>query len=466
VTSPSLLEALYIAALLSARRDLSYRTRAMVIARALSLGPDSAASIEALYQAFRDSGLVLDRSWRPYRTQADAAKAKAEQWSRRGVYIIPARSIKAPDASRHNLPEVLFARGDPLILDEEAACIVNSRKARRVDPNDPWIPATISLFQLASKRVRTFVSSYGTLSYGLVSTLTQRSPHSLVIVCDGVLPFMEASERVEDFLERHEDLFSPNHTLFLSPYPPGSLPPAPARWKERDGLVVALSSQVFVAAIRKGGTMDEIVRTACTRPIDIVVMQPEKITPTTSGNLRVLNHPSVARIEPISIQTQPHPAEESGDVFRGSVQPKRRDLRLREWPEQGSHLIHYTRSCSCPWPGQTWGAYCKSLIDHREDAAHTGFHTLLHILEEGRIRASHRLTRGAVPVVSFTECLPRELEGIMKWRRGLIRWSFEPYGIGVAKEALLHLGVSRVIYGDEDDFRNVPQDDKCLFQLR
>jgi hypothetical protein len=68
-------------------------------------------------------------------------------------------------------------------------------------------------------------------------------------------------------------------------------------------------------------------------------------------------------------------------------------------------------------------------------------------------------------VVSFTECRPDELESLIKWRPGLIRWSFEAYGIAVQKEAFLNPTPVPVIYGGEEIFRDLPVERKYLFQL-
>ena len=75
------------------------------------------------------------------------------------------------------------------------------------------------------------------------------------------------------------------------------------------------------------------------------------------------------------------------------------------------------------------------------------------------------MIRGSTPAVSFTERPPHELEDIVRWHRGLIRWSFEPYGIAVLKDTLLTLGVKQVIYGEEHVFRELPKAETFRFQL-
>ena len=119
-----------------------------------------------------------------------------------------------------------------------------------------------------------------------------------------------------------------------------------------------------------------------------------------------------------------------------------------------------------PGPGKQLPEYCQSLIEGQKGACHTAFDTLVHILEERLIRASSRLTRGPWGVVSFSECLPAELDTLIKWRKGLCRWSFEPYGIALPQESLADLGAGPAIYGSKEDFQHLPDDLKHLFQAQ
>jgi len=109
--------------------------------------------------------------------------------------------------------------------------------------------------------------------------------------------------------------------------------------------------------------------------------------------------------------------------------------------------------------------YCRSLVEELDDAAHTGFDTLNRILREGMIRGSSRMIRGTTPVVSLTECLPHNLSHLIKWRTGLARWTFEPYGIALDGELLLKLGADRVIYGDDRVYESLPPEERYRFQL-
>jgi hypothetical protein len=69
-------------------------------------------------------------------------------------------------------------------------------------------------------------------------------------------------------------------------------------------------------------------------------------------------------------------------------------------------------------------------------------------------------------VVSFTERLPRELNAIIRWRPGLIRWSFELYGVGVPRETLKRLGARPVVYCREGEFSDAGDEDRPFLQVQ
>lgn len=110
------------------------------------------------------------------------------------------------------------------------------------------------------------------------------------------------------------------------------------------------------------------------------------------------------------------------------------DFRPYPPAEKNNWLLHYTRAPNGPWPGEPRPEYIDWLIGAL--APRTDLDTLVRILAERRLRASGRLVRGRVPVVSFTAAEPRELAGVVSWRRGLGRWNFRPYGVAVRRDIL------------------------------
>lgn len=467
VEADRLRAALFTAALLENRRDLTYERRSLVIANvpAFDLGSRSEI-IEGVSQGFGHAGLDGGSVYSLSPKRWEEARSKTEDWIRQGVFLVSRESVVAADENPDEFPPVLFAFGNRHLLGQPTACILNSRKPRAIAPSDSWIIITKALFREAVRRVSVVVSSFGTLPYALVSRLSCACQAGLIVACDHVMPFLRDGPKREDFLCRHQDLFRPERTLFLSPFPPGPVPPATERWRQRDNLVVALSSLVFVAAVRAGGNMEKVLTRAVKRKIRVAIFVPDRPDPCSAGNLSFLKTIPRERVERIEFRTCQHTVKMPKSNSKMFSARRRGPLELKNWPAKDSCLIHYTRSCHGPWPGESLAEYCQSIIDCRESAAHSGFHTLVRILEERRIRASRRLTRGNVPVVSFTECLPSELEKLVKWRKGLIRWSFEPYGVAVQRETLSNLGAASVIYGREHQYKDLPDDRKHLFQLR
>jgi len=319
-------------------------------------------------------------------------------------------------------------------------------------------------------------SSYGNLPYAVVSFLARG--HPLLAVCPEVLPFL-GSDRVQDkFLSLWEDLFDQERTLFLSPFPPGPLPPAATRCAERDHLIAALSSLFLVADVRRGGAMESILRRAQADGME--VLGPAAVgedsgregDPTTELNGPPPETSGDLLLDAQDNRTPPRLAIGKDPIFSDQeampigAGPALSGPRQRAIPEEAtSFLVHYTRSCPGPWADQTMAEYCRSLIECHGDACHTAFDTLYRILSQRLIRGSRKLTRGPQTVVSFTELMPDKLGDLVKWRRGLIRWSFEPYGVAIRKDRLHAMGARPVVYAGDARYRELPEEKKHLFQL-
>ncbi len=370
------------------------------------------------------------------------------------------------DAAGLEIPPAVFARGDPSILSLGRLAILSSRGPRRIAMDAPWLMAIKDQFRFAIEDAEVVVSSLGAPGYDIVSCMAARRGIPLVVVCNGVLPFMQSAERCAEFFAYHEGMFRPETTLFLSPFVPGPAPPVEERSAERDRLVAASASFIAAAAIRERGNMHAILASAAEAGVPVTVFDPEGLDNRFNGNRSLVEHSSRIRIH------RPH---RNGTETEARIPVARapaihssagRVLSLGNWPGEGYWLTHYTRSCAGPWPGQSHANYYGALIEARENAGHTGFDTLRRILDEGLFRAGDRFTRGRIPVVSFTECLPGELADLVEWRRGLIRWSFEPYAVAVKKDTLVNLGAGPVIYGEEDLFDELSEDQRFLFQLQ
>jgi hypothetical protein len=130
------------------------------------------------------------------------------------------------------------------------------------------------------------------------------------------------------------------------------------------------------------------------------------------------------------------------------------------------YLYHYTRPCPGPWPGQSYRNYLDSLLEGERACGHNALDTLERILGESRIRGSRRLVRGVDAVVSWTSRPPRDLTELRRWNRGLMRWTFEPYGIAVLRRELRQLGAKPAVYGSARLYQELSPEERYRFQLR
>jgi hypothetical protein len=486
-TPGHLLSALFVTAVLAGRKDLGHQTRSHIISHVREFDIHSPhLALNGILEALDSSSAEFQFCPRPETLRH--AVDRAENWFRQGVRLISGSSVFQDIGLLKCPPRILFVRGNPSILDQPSAAILNSRKPRKVVPGDTWLVSTEKLLTFALDNDMAIVSSFGSLPYSLVSYLAQG--YSLIVVCDDVLPFMASQQKRERFFRDCKDLFRMDQTVFVSPYPPGTLPSRLFRSSERDRQIAAIACLLLVATVRPGGNVDAIMKTALRGKVGYrgigpvlgpMVPAPYTETPGISldassqaddparGNQRADQKPRPK----VNTRAAPRAVRRRGTAVSDgdSMDPHRRVNSLSCRPSRAGagserqYLIHYTRSCPGPWPGQSVAAYCRSVIEKHCHAAHTAFDTLNRILEEKLIRGSSRMIRGKSRVVSFTECYPVELNHLIEWRTGLIRWNLEPYGIAIRKDTLLNLGVGRVVYGAEEDYAGLNMLERYRFQL-
>jgi hypothetical protein len=423
---------------------------------------------QSLLEAFEISSL---QSVRFAQKSYDAAVITGRRWKGLGIAAIKAVEIPALETDN----AVFFCRGDISLLKRPTAAILNSRKGIRISPEDAWISRAALLVEHVISEGAVLITSCGAVQYDLVSVLMKG--REVIVVCDNVLPFMD-TEKPDTFLGDYEQIFNLDHTLFVSRYSPGIMPDHKIRRLERDELIIRLAGRLYECETTKGGNIDTLVRSNdCAHKL-ISIPAPKTAKTFAPGSVK--EKKLFAEPRDLKFDQRPYPSE-----FPDSIPKDRLGSNLQNFDRHGSYgvarndeagfisdlsnceplIIHYTRFCRGPWPGETIHDYCVSLIEGAPQACHSGFFTLSRIISEKLVRASSRLIRGATPVVSLTECLPDEMRNLRKWRRGLIRWSFEPYGLAFPKDALLETGVYPVIYAPDSAYHYIPEELNYLFQL-
>jgi hypothetical protein len=114
--------------------------------------------------------------------------------------------------------------------------------------------------------------------------------------------------------------------------------------------------------------------------------------------------------------------------------------------QSGNWLVHWTRSSPGPWPGETASSFFRDMLAHPGIYVRSARDTLMKILAERVIKASSWKIPGAVPVVSLTENTPETALTLVKWRKRFVRYTYEPYGIAIRREALESSGARAVTY--------------------
>jgi len=203
-----------------------------------------------------------------------------------------------------------------------------------------------------------------------------------------------------------------------------------AWWFARDKKILADADTYYPIAIRPGGNLEKM----------IIAMSSEK---------KIIDK---FRVD-YDVPTWHSPATPDIDC----INP---ELKKLDW----QYLTHWTHTSYSPWCNETKFDFYKSAIESTDDYSHSAFRGLSRILSTGEICTTRRNIRGNVDVVSFTEIPPNLAIFFMRWRKGLIRHYWEPYGIAVEREALYSIGARPVIYGDENIYDLLDENNRYLFQ--
>ncbi|MDR2762466.1 MAG: hypothetical protein LBB88_07700 [Planctomycetaceae bacterium] len=110
------------------------------------------------------------------------------------------------------------------------------------------------------------------------------------------------------------------------------------------------------------------------------------------------------------------------------------------------YLWHWTRGKHGAWTNETRRNYCNDILNS-ESPPRDALATLIHILQEQKIRASGLHIAGNIPVTAFTSNHPAKSEPMFTWRKNLQQMNFEPYGIGIPQEIAIEKGAKLLNYG-------------------
>jgi hypothetical protein len=148
----------------------------------------------------------------------------------------------------------------------------------------------------------------------------------------------------------------------------------------------------------------------------------------------------------------------------GTSSPTNLDPEIMRWPD--GWLIHWTRACHGPWPGETDADFYSDLVRSGDEYCRSALRSLRRILDESRIRASAWRIGSGQAMVAFTALSPNDSLKLMRWRPRWSRWSFEPYGIAIRAELATQIGARLVRYVDEAEWKLLTDAEKPFAHRR
>lgn len=312
-------------------------------------------------------------------------------------------------------------------LQSRRIAILNSRQSPRLSNLDAWVEKTLEALHDLDPREIVLVSSLGMTAWDFLSWAGGKAGYPVILI------FPAGSAQNFNILRTKAimDLgLDERKTLAIRPLGLGPVRKKTQANALRDLWVLALSQMILPISIRPGGNLEKYLRSR--------QLQAKSI----------LNKFKVGYESPKPIRKPTVPAA----------------IQLPQWYKVDEYLIHWIRRCIGPWPDQTAAEHFEVTLAG-DDAVDSGLDTLMRILQAGSIRASGRLIRGGYEVVPFTENPPQVLRDLIRWRTGLRRWTFEPYGIAIRKAKLMELGAKPVVYGEIADYERLSESDRSHFQL-
>jgi hypothetical protein len=346
----------------------------------------------------------------------------------------------------------LGCQGGLWLLERPTASVVGSRQPRSVSADTRWLRGTLAARRHARLDGAVLVASLGPLPYELAAWDAVRAGAHLILVLERPVP-PEGTPEHDAWRRDHGPLVERPETLVLCL--PEKLPGARgagARAQLRDRVVDALADAVLAVEVRGGGVWLALLEERLRRGAS--VLSGPAHDRGCAGNRVLLEQGA----EPVDLGV---PARVEAAGAPPVLVP---DAEPLDAAEAADYLFHYTRAQPGPWPGQRRVDYLEELAGGAAASAHTGLDALLRILAERRIRAGGRLIRASQPVCCFTDRAPDEIHRLVRYSRGQLCWSFEPYAIGLRQEYALAKGLRPVLHLPPAAYASLAPDERFLYQ--
>ena len=223
----------------------------------------------------------------------------------------------------------------------------------------------------------------------------------------------------------------------------------------RDAAVIAIADRVDVVYARGGGNIAGSVRDRLHQLEDVSTRVAITSLPRCAGR-------ELIQAGAIGWFTA---AETHSDEQEQSIELPNVNAADQDWMHQESEwLVHCTRACVGPWPGETERQYRDAMLLGGAASQRGPLEALTHILRSGRLIANATASAKSWPVVCFSEVPLAQLLLSRCYRPHLKRWDYEPFGVAIRISAARQLGIVPVVYGDVADRRRLATEDQFRFQ--
>lgn len=323
-------------------------------------------------------------------------------------------------------PETLFY-GDFDYDDITRAVILNSRQTKTPSGHEPWVSQTVKAVQYARDNDYTILTSTGMNTWELVC-VASANQNARQIIIEHISTEEQIPSIIENILTDYS--LNPANTGWLFYKSEGDGRSPKTSWPIRDKLALDMTSKIIPVSIRPDGNLWSLIE----------------------------KHRHNENIEVI-------------EDFRAQYDTKKRDqafkpelVRVAIQRKKWNFITHWTRTCYGRWPGEKSAAFYQRLIESGDDYPNNALETLKQILKEKLIRGSANNLRAGLSGVAFSSLHPADILPLMGWRKRLVRWNFEPYGIAIARSAAIAANIQPVIYGKPEIYDRLVEADRPYFQ--
>ncbi len=313
-------------------------------------------------------------------------------------------------------------------LERPFALILNSRQNKMPRGSEPWVRNTNCAAWSIAKSGATALTSLGMHPWNLAVWAISAAGGSQIIVLPKY-PKDDYETIVDNTILDYG--LNPKKTGFILFPTDTPSTRSKATWRERDKLIIEMANKLYPVSIRGGGNMTTHIETAKDKGKSII------------DDFLCGHAPS----KPVQIP--------KFDI---------KALSSKFSEDKWDYLTHWTRSFIEPWPDETSADYYSAVAKSGDDYARSALASLVRIVDEKRIFAGDKHARRGVRFVSLTELPPSEAVQLMKWQSRQMRYTFEPYGVAIKKDAARAFGVRKVIYGESRSYKHLPENDKPYFQ--